>query len=46
MAAIYQMFFGWLPAPIQIIVLGFFAYLIILIILKIVNIVLDALPFI
>lgn len=45
MVAIYQMFFGWMPAIIQAAVLGVFAFLIIKLVLTIVKIVLDAIPF-
>jgi len=46
MVQIYQMFFGWMPAIIQAAILGLFAYLIILLVLKIVKIILDSLPFV
>lgn len=45
MVAIYQMFFGWMPAIIQAAVLGLLAFLIIKLVLTVVKIVLDAIPF-
>lgn len=45
MTQIYQLFLGWMPTAIQVIVLGLFALLIILLVLRIVKIVLDSLPF-
>ena len=46
MVAIYQMFFGWMPAVLQVPLLGLLAFLIIRLVLQIVKIVLDALPFV
>lgn len=45
MAVIYQTFFGWLPAIIQFPLLGLIAFLVIKLVLTIVKIVLDAIPF-
>lgn len=45
MSAIYQALFGWLPAVIQAAILGIIAFLVIRLVLKIVQIVLDAIPF-
>lgn len=45
MASIYQMFFGWLPAIIQVLILGLLAFLVIKLVLAIIKIVLDAIPF-
>ena len=45
MAAIYQSLFGWLPAIAQAAILGLIAFLLIRLVLKIVKIVLDAIPF-
>lgn len=45
MTAIYHMFFGWMPAPIQILILGLIAFLVIKLVLTIIKIVLDAIPF-
>lgn len=45
MSAIYQSLFGWLPAIIQAAILGLIAFLVIRLVLKIVQIVLDAIPF-
>lgn len=45
MAAIYQALFGWLPSYIQVAILGLIAFLVIRLVLKIVKIVLDAIPF-
>lgn len=45
MQAIYQMFFGWMPALMQVIVLGLLAFVVVLLIFKIVKIILDSLPF-
>lgn len=45
MTAIYQTLFGWLPAFIQVAILGLIAFLVIRLVLKIVSIVLDAIPF-
>lgn len=45
MSAIYQALFGWLPAVLQAAILGLIAFLVIRLVLKIVQIVLDAIPF-
>lgn len=45
MVAIYQMFFGWMPAIMQVPLLGLIAFLVIKLVLTIVKIVLDAIPF-
>lgn len=45
MSAIYQLLFGWLPARIAAVFLGLFAIIIIFLVLRIVKIVLDSLPF-
>ena len=45
MTAIYQTLFGWLPAFIQVVILGLIAFLVIKIVLTIVRIILDAIPF-
>lgn len=45
MSVIYQLLFGWLPAPIASAFLGLFVVAIIFIVLRIVKIVLDSLPF-
>lgn len=45
MRAIYQAIFGWLPAIIQVAFLGLLAFLVIRLVLKIIKIVLDAIPF-
>lgn len=45
MTAIYQMFFGWMPAIIQALILGLLAFLIIKLVLTIIKVVLDAIPF-
>lgn len=46
MSTIYQLLLGWLPSDIAAVILGLFALLIILLILKIVIWILDSLPFI
>ena len=45
MSTLYSLFFGWLPQPIQIVALGFFALLVIILVVSIVKRVLDSLPF-
>lgn len=45
MRAIYQMFFGWMPAMLQVVILGLLAFVVILVIFKIIKIILDSLPF-
>lgn len=45
MSEIYQFLMSWLPAPLAILILGLFALLIILLVMRIVKIVLDTLPF-
>lgn len=45
MSAIYQALFGWLPAVLQAAILGIIAFLVIRLVLKIIQIVLDAIPF-
>lgn len=45
MVQIYQMFFGWMPSIIQVLILGLLAFLIIKLVLTIIKIVLDAVPF-
>lgn len=45
MTAIYQLFFGWMPAVLQAALLGLLAFLVIKLVLTIVKIVLDAIPF-
>lgn len=42
---VYQLMFSWLPVWLQVVVLGFIALIIILLIVKIVAFVLDAIPF-
>lgn len=46
MTAIYQTLFGWLPAIVQVAILGVIAFLVIRLVLKIIQIILDALPFV
>ena len=46
MVAIYQAFFGWLPAVLQVLILGLLAFLIIKLVLTVIKIVLDAIPFV
>lgn len=46
MASIYLAFFGWMPAILQIPLLGLIAFLIIKLVLTIIKIILDAIPFI
>lgn len=43
--AIYQLMFSWLPAWVQVVLLGFFAFILILLIVKLVGFILDAIPF-
>lgn len=45
MSAVLRLFWAFLPAPVQIAILAFFAVIVILLVLKIVAIVLDAIPF-
>ena len=45
MTAIYQTLFGWMPAFLQVALLGLIAFLVIKIVLTIIRIVLDAIPF-
>lgn len=45
MSDIYQMLIAWLPAPLVVLILGLFALLIVLLVMRIVKIVLDTLPF-
>lgn len=45
MRAIYQTLFGFFPPIIQVAILGLIAFLVIRLVLKIVQIVLDAIPF-
>lgn len=45
MSALWSVFFSWLPAWFQVVVLGFFALIVILLVLKIVGLVLNAIPF-
>lgn len=45
MSSIYQLLLAWLPAPLVIVILGLFALLVILLVMRIVKIVLDTLPF-
>lgn len=45
MSAVLKLFWAFLPAPVQIAILAFFAFIVILLLLKIVAIVLDAIPF-
>lgn len=45
MIAIYRMFFGWMPAILQVPLLGLIAFLVIKLVLTIIKIVLDAIPF-
>lgn len=46
MTAIYQMFFGWMPAMIQYVILGLLALLVVFVVVRIVIWVWDALPFV
>lgn len=46
MSAIWTLFFGWLPAWFQVCILGFLSLIIIIIALKIIALVLDAIPFV
>lgn len=46
MRAIYEALVGWLPLVVQYVILGLIAFLVIRLVLKIVQIVLDAIPFI
>ena len=45
MSSVLKLFWAFLPSPIQIAILAFFALIVILLVLKIVAIVLDAIPF-
>lgn len=45
MSAIYQALLGWLPPIVQVAILGVLALLVIKIVLTIIRIVLDAIPF-
>lgn len=45
MSAVLHLFWAFLPTPCQIAILAFFAFIVILLVLKIVAIVLDAIPF-
>ena len=45
MSAVIQFFWAFLPEPIQIAMLAFVAFLVIVLVLKIVAVVLDAIPF-
>lgn len=45
MSAIYQAMFGWMPAIIQAAILGLIAFLVIRLVLTIIKVVLDAIPF-
>lgn len=45
MTAIYQALFGWLPAIVQVAILGIIAFLVVKLVLTIIRIVLDAIPF-
>lgn len=45
MAAFWSIAFSWLPAWVQVVILGLVAVIVILIILKIVGLVLNAIPF-
>ena len=45
MTAIYQTLFGWMPAILQALLLGLIAFLVIKLVLTIIRIVLDAIPF-
>lgn len=46
MRAIYEALFGWMPVLVQAVMLGLIAFLVIRLVLKIIQIVLDAIPFI
>lgn len=46
MTAIYETLFGWMPTLIQVAILGLLAFLVIRLVLFIVKIILDALPFV
>lgn len=46
LSAIYTFLFLWLPAPIAASFLGLFAVLVLFLVLRIVKIVLDSLPFV
>lgn len=43
---IYAIVLGWLPVWFQVVVLGLIAFLVILLVMRIIKIVLDALPFV
>lgn len=45
MTAIYQLLFAWLPAWVQVVILGLIALLAVIVIFKVVAFVLDAIPF-
>lgn len=45
LVTMWQLLFAWLPVPFQVIVLGFFAFLIIYIVVKLVGFILNAIPF-
>lgn len=42
---VYQLLFSWLPVWFQVVVLGLIAFLMILLVVKVVAFVLDAIPF-
>lgn len=45
MSAVWQLLFAWLPVWVQVAILGFISLMVVLVILKIIGIVLDAIPF-
>lgn len=45
LVAVWQLLFAWLPAWFQVVVLALIAIAVVLLVLKIVGIVLDAIPF-
>lgn len=45
MAALWSFVFEWLPGPVQALILGLLAFLILKIIFKVIAMVLDAIPF-
>lgn len=41
----YQLLFSWLPAWVQVVILGLIAFVFIMLVVKIVGFILDAIPF-
>lgn len=45
MSALWTVFFSWLPAWMQVVILGLISLVIIFVVIKVVGLVLDAIPF-